>query len=99
MEGVRLNLLVSGEAEKLDFTLIAPLSPNFTVGLLRPLVYVSKRLLYFYLSIYLFFACMHIKTVEMRSVFLSCLESSHEHTSQVLWLPGSPVLASTESSS
>lgn len=83
MEGIPLNLMVSRAAEKLDLTLVLPLSPNFAVGLLRPLVYVSKRLFYFY-----FFACMHIKTTEMRSVFLSCLESSHKHTSQVLCLPG-----------
>lgn len=57
MEGIPLNLMVSGEAEKLDFTLIASLSPNFTVGLLRPLVYVSKRLLF--LFIYLFIFCLY----------------------------------------
>lgn len=95
MEGIRLSLMVARAAEKLDFTLVSPLSPNFAMGLLRPLVYVSKRLFYFYL--FNFFACMLIKTIEMRSVFLSCLESSHKHTSQVLCLPGPPSLASTES--
>lgn len=54
MEGIPLSLMVSRAAEKLDFTLIVPLSPNFAVGLLRPLVYVSKRL--FYLFIFCLYA-------------------------------------------
>lgn len=54
MEGIPLSLMVSGVAEKLDFTLVLPFSPNFAVGLLRPWAYVvSKRLFYFYFYLFL----------------------------------------------